>query len=203
MTPNPPSQAFPELTAALSRILDRLDASLRESGYDGEPVAMYLADGLAVNYYCGSRYTGDIDASFSHRFLLPADGLITDYALADGEKRFLYFDYNYTDVFALMHECHQEDSIEWAGIGNERRKIHLRVLAPLDLAVSKIARFSEQDRADIRDIARACQLRPEALRQRAEEALADFIGNKRPVLTNIDLAVRDITQPIRTAPTPQ
>lgn len=46
---------FPELTEALARFLDRLDAHIRGSGYAGEPIRMYLAGGLAVNYYCGSR----------------------------------------------------------------------------------------------------------------------------------------------------
>jgi hypothetical protein len=41
------NHATPELAAGLS--------TLRESGYQGEPIAMYLAGGLAVNYYCGTR----------------------------------------------------------------------------------------------------------------------------------------------------
>ena len=41
-------KAFPELTAALEEMLDRVDASLRAGGYSGEPVKMYVAGGIAV-----------------------------------------------------------------------------------------------------------------------------------------------------------
>jgi len=40
-------KAFPELTAALREMLDRMDASLRAGGYEGPPVIMYLAGGVA------------------------------------------------------------------------------------------------------------------------------------------------------------
>ena len=40
-------KAFPELTAALREMLDRMDVSLRAGGYEGPPVIMYLAGRLA------------------------------------------------------------------------------------------------------------------------------------------------------------
>lgn len=64
------NHATAELAAALSTMLNRIDATLRENGYAGEPIIMYLAGGLAVNFYCGSRFTADVDASFSRRVTL-------------------------------------------------------------------------------------------------------------------------------------
>lgn len=49
------NHATPELAAALSAMLDKIDATLRDNEYQGEPIRMYLAGGMAVNYYCGSR----------------------------------------------------------------------------------------------------------------------------------------------------
>ena len=40
-------KAFPELTAALREMLDRMDVSLRAGGYEGPPVIMYLAGRVA------------------------------------------------------------------------------------------------------------------------------------------------------------
>jgi hypothetical protein len=51
-------KAFPELVIALREMLDRMDTSLRASGYEGALVYMYLAGGIAVNYYCGTRLRG-------------------------------------------------------------------------------------------------------------------------------------------------
>lgn len=176
---------YPELTEALRRFLDRIDASIRASGYSGEPVRMFLAGGLAVNFYCGSRYTGDIDASFSHRLLLRDEDLALTYTRKDGRQALLYFDRNYNPLFGLVHEDHEAASVEWSGIGNEGRLVQLRVLSPVDLAVSKVARFSDQDQADILELARTERLTYPRVEERALEALADYVGNRDPVLSNL------------------
>jgi hypothetical protein len=176
---------YPELTGALGQFLDRLDAVIRGSGYEGAPILMYLAGGLAVNYYCGTRYTGDIDASFSHRILLQDEELAFTYLKRDGSRALLYFDRNYNPLFGLLHEAYEADSVEWAGIGNERRKVQLRVLSPVDLAVSKIARFSDQDLRDILDVARTSGLTFAAVETRSLSAMADYVGNREPVLANL------------------
>lgn len=184
-------KAFPELTAALREMLDRMDASLRAGGYEGSPVIMYLAGGVAVNYYCGTRYTEDVDASFSRRFVLPKD-LTVNYRRRDGSEAFIYFDHNYNTSFALLHEAFEDDAKEWEGIGNETRRVCLRVLSPLDLAVSKVSRFSEQDRADIRALGAEGLFTVEEFRERAGEAMRDFVGDKRVLWTSLEVIARDL-----------
>lgn len=184
-------KAFPELTAALREMLDRMDASLRAGGYHGPAVIMYLAGGVAVNYYCGTRYTEDVDASFSRRFVLPKD-LTVNYRRRDGSEAFIYFDHNYNTAFALLHEGFEEKARAWEGIGNERRLVELRVLSPLDLAVSKVARFSEQDRADIRALGGEGLFTAGGFRAHAVEAMRDFIGDKRVLMTSLELIVGDL-----------
>jgi hypothetical protein len=182
---------YPELQSALSEFLDRLDAQLRLGAYAGEPIAMYLAGGLAVNYYCGTRYTGDIDASFSRRILIQDTDLVLQYRKRDGSDGLLYFDRNYNPLFGLLHEHYAADSLEWTGIGNERRLIQLRVLSPVDLAVSKVSRFSEQDRLDIRDVARATALDFSTLQARARQALLDYVGNPEPINSTLRILEAD------------
>lgn len=58
------SCAHPELVSALRVIVDRIDASIPRTY--AEPVAMFIAGGVAMNYYYGSRYTEEVDASFSN-----------------------------------------------------------------------------------------------------------------------------------------
>lgn len=186
-------KAFPELTDALRIMLNRLDASLREGGYAGDPIKMYLAGGLAVNYYCGTRYTEDVDATFSRRFILPRN-LTVNYRRPDGTDAFIYFDHNYNASFALLHEDFETDSREWAGIGNEGRKIELRVLSPLDLAVSKIARLSPRDREDILALGSERLFNTGQLRERALAALGNFVGNKQPLLGSIEMICREVAE---------
>ncbi len=185
-------ESFPELRAALVSLLDRIDAEVRSGGYDGPPIQALLAGGMAVNFYCGTRYTADVDAAFSQRLLLPWRELTVDYVRADGSKSFIYIDPTYSPALSLLHEDYEDDVVEWPGIGNERRTVQLRVLAPVDLAVSKLGRFTSRDAEDILALAGKGLFTCEQFRRRAEEALAGYIGNARPVRQSIDLVCADI-----------
>jgi hypothetical protein len=185
------NKAFPELSKALSELLDQMDASIRKGGYDGPPITMYLAGGMAVNFYCGTRYTEDVDAFYTHRIHVgPCE---VSYRHKDGNPSFLYLDNNYNPAFGLLHENHDRDAVEWTGIGNERRNIHLYVLSPVDLAVTKISRNSTQDREDILALASAGLFSADQLRNRATEALRDYIGDRAPVITSIELICGQIS----------
>jgi len=186
------NHATPELAAALSTMLDRIDATLRENAYQGEPIIMYLAGGLAVNYYCGSRFTADVDASFSRRMALDYNDLIVDFSDATGKRTQLYFDTTYSATLGPMHEDYEDDSQEWIGIGNERRLVKLRVLSPVDLAVSKLGRFEGNDRGDILELAKFGYFTVDEFRRRAEAAASYFVGNVRRLQTTIDIACKDI-----------
>ena len=89
-----------------------------------------------------------------------------------------------------MHENAYDDArpVELEGVDASR--LDVRLLTPLDLAVSKLARFSDQDRDDIRALARAKLLDASALRRRAEEALPDYVGNLARIRTSINIACR-------------
>jgi hypothetical protein len=66
----------------------------------------------------------------------------------------------------------------------------VRLLSALDLAVSKLGRFSSQDRDDIAALARRKLISSSKLRQRAAEALTGYVGATTRVQGSIDLAVR-------------
>lgn len=175
----------PELKKAMSPLMDKLDAVLRTSSYSGEPLQMYLAGCMAVHYHCGTRYTEDVDASFSHRFQLPYKELVVEYLREDQTRSSIYLDPTYNDTFALLHPEHREASVEWQGIGNERRLIHLRVFCPVDLAVSKLSRFTEIDQQDIRDLARQRYFTSPELQKRATGALDYYVGDTRWIHLNL------------------
>lgn len=174
-------------------MLDRIDAWLRDGDYTGQPMRMYLAGGMAVNFHCGTRYTEDVDATFSARLLLPSREMTVDYVRQDGTPSLLYLDANYNDSFALMHPDYRDDSIEWEGIGNDSRLVHLHVLNPLDLAVSKISRSSTQDLEDIRALAALRVFTSAELRERAFEAVDYYVGNTAWVRDTIEKVCAEIS----------
>jgi hypothetical protein len=82
-----------------------------------------------------------------------------------------------------MHEDYQDDAVEFEGIGNLHRLVRLYVLSPVDLAISKISRFMEQDRTDSLDLASRNYFTADELEQRALAALGYYVGDLKTVMT--------------------
>lgn len=151
-----------------------------------KPVNVYLAGGMAVYLYAASRVTTDVDAEFGARLYLP-DDLMVEVTLEDGTPQVVYLDTNYNSTFALMHENYQSSSIP-VDFGIEH--IHVRVLSPVDLAVSKIARFADNDKADIQALVRRGLTTADEIEERANDALIGFIGGQAMLLANLRDAVK-------------
>ncbi len=157
---------------------------------------MYVAGGAALHFHTGGRVSADVDATFSRLIALP-DGLDIAWRDDDGSARLLYFDRQYNDTFGLMHEDAYADSIALALAGVDPRALDVRILTPLDLAVSKLGRYSAQDRADIATLAERGLLDPVALENRALEALGSYVGDTRRLRSSITDAVRMVANRTR------
>lgn len=185
----PDASADAAYVEALGRIVERIATALEGLPKKVLPVQMFIAGGAALHLYIGTRVSRDVDAVFSHRIALPPD-LKVSYRDADGAARMLYFDYQYNDTLGLMHEQARDDAVALTLPGVDPEVLELRVLTATDLAVSKIGRFSEQDRADIAALARAGRIKADALRRRAEQAVDAYVGDTARVRGSIDIACR-------------
>lgn len=186
-----------EYQRAFSEIVSRVQNSLKGSQAGVFPIRMYVAGGAALHLLTGARASEDIDATFSKKVLLN-DDIEVSYRDPDGRARLMYLDRNYNDTLGLLHEDAYEDSQPVDIPGIDRKLIEVRVLSPVDLAVSKLARFTDQDREDIQILARQRLIGSTAVRKRAEEALTGYVGDAGPVRTSIDIACRliDAARPI-------
>ena len=185
----PDRNARPEYVAAFREIVNRVARPLATLPKRSLPIRMYVAGGAALHMYTGERVSRDIDASFSHRIALP-ENLEVAYRDADGAARLLYFDRQYNDMLGLMHEDAQEDSIPLTLEAVDSGILEVRLLSALDLAVSKLGRFSSQDRDDIASLARRKLISSTRLRRRAEEALGGYVGDTTRLQGSIELAAR-------------
>lgn len=70
------SQVLRIRNTALANGLRELLAKTQERLALKQPLHIYLAGGLAVHLYCGTRVTSDVDAEFSARVFLPPDLLV-------------------------------------------------------------------------------------------------------------------------------
>jgi hypothetical protein len=86
----------------------------------------------------------------------------------DGHARLLYFNTQYNDSFALLHHDAYDDAAPIQLEGVDAHRLIVKLLTPLDLAVSKLARFSQQDQLDIRTLARERLFTATRLRRRAQ-----------------------------------
>jgi Nucleotidyltransferase of unknown function (DUF6036) len=179
----------PEFLAAFRELAARIASTLSHLPKRTLPIKMYVAGDAALHLYTGQRLSDDIDASFSHRIALP-ENLEVAYAGADGAAQLLYFDRQYNDTLGLLHEDAYEDSQSLALAGIDPAVLDVRLLSPLDLAISKLGRFADQDRDDIVALAKLKLIDSTALRARAESALARYVGDTSRVQGSIEVAVR-------------
>ena len=179
----------PEYLAAFTELVQRIAAPLRELPKRALPIKMYVAGGAAMHFYTGERISNDVDAVFSRLIALPSD-LEVAYQDPDGAPRLLYFDRQYNDTFALKHEHAYDDSVPLTLKRINASVLDVRLLSALDLVVSKISRFSSQDRDDITTLAKHGLIKSAALRRRSEQAMENYVGNLETLKGVIDLACR-------------
>lgn len=185
MRPDPAAQ--PDYVAAFEKIAGRIAESLNATPENMLPVTMFVSGGAAVHLYTGDRIFGAIDATFSHRIALP-DDLEASYRAPDGAARLLYLDRQYNESFSLMHEDAYDNSVPLDLKGIDPGVLDIRLLTELDLAVSKISRFSDQDQEDIASLAKHGLIHSDALRRRAEVAAKRYVGNLDNLQMSINLA---------------
>jgi hypothetical protein len=185
----PSEKANPLYLAALSELVVRIQDALRAVPKSHGPVRMIIAGGTAVHCYTGSRLSRDVDAAFSRRIALPED-LTVAYRDPDGAARYLYLDTQYSDTLSPLHGDAHEDAVRLKLPGINPRRLDVRLLKPHDLAVSKLGRFNDIDRADIECLAREGLLKAGPLRLRAEAALQGFVGDLSRLQGSIDIACR-------------
>jgi hypothetical protein len=71
--------------------------------------------------------------------------------------------------------------------------LDVRILTPLDLAVSKLGRFSEQDRADTAALARRGLVNATNLERRPLESVEIYVGDTHRLRGNIASAVEIVS----------
>ena len=179
----------PEYLKAFAQIMSRIERALGPKR-PAKPVIVCVAGGAAMHFYVGGRFTDDIDAKIMARVMLDPQDLQVAYRGEDGHARLLYFDTQYNDSFALLHHNAYDDARPIDVEGVDPRRLEVKLLTPLDLAVSKLSRYSAQDQDDIRTLARAGLIDADSLRRRAEAALPDYVGSMERIKTSIDLACR-------------
>lgn len=157
---------------------------LNEDDINNKTFPIYIAGGIGVNFFTGERPSYDIDMECSTELFQYLD---RDLIEEIGEKE-LFFDYNYNPTLGLIHEDYLDNALEipFEEIEKHNIKIKPYVISPLDLAITKLARYSENDRNDILDLFEKGLFTLEDFEKKAKEAIDYYIGNQNFVKINLN-----------------
>ena len=166
-----------------AELINHLSELSRRLGPLAEPLQAWLAGGFAVHYYTQQRMSRDVDIKWSHRILMPPDMQVFEITVSGSaaSKQVVVMDGNFNDVIGSFPPDWEERSREVQRIGC----MVLHVIDPVDLAVSKVARFSERDREDIRALAELGLVDPHVFARRGKEALDYYVGDLTFVRHNL------------------
>ncbi len=153
-------------------------------------IRAYIFGGAAVHLYTKSRGSHDVDAEIVGADKLRPQDLVVDYEDEDGDPQLLVWDSNFNPTLGPLHEDYFEDAILLTPDKDDILWVYLA--SADDLAVSKLGRFAEHDRNDIKALAKKGRISVESLRDRAEEAFDYYVGNVDSARTSLDIALEDI-----------
>ncbi len=131
-----------------------------------------------------SAFAKAVDAEFESQLHLPE--VVVTYTDDTGEEKSLHLDQNYRQSLGPI----QEGYVDRANpLPMNAPGFDLHILAPVDLIISKLGRFAEHDRHDIRSLIAAGLTDPVKFRELALDSIKTYVGNTRGLRTSIDLVL--------------
>ncbi|UCP09217.1 hypothetical protein K5R88_25965 [Pseudomonas sp. MM213] len=183
------------LGQALISMFKSLEAELVLEGAESGAVKIIVFGGCAVHLYTNHRFSTDVDAEIYEANVPEALHLQTMLAQIpeqfvdeqSGRLMELNYDLQYNTSFGPIHEDYWERSLPLTEFPIES-PLYVHIAAPVDIAISKLGRATEQDVSDIRALLRSGFILSADFHRLALQAIDVYVGNKEPptsVLTQI------------------
>ena len=136
------------------------------------PVKAYLTGGGAVHYYCNSRVSDDVDLIMQFAVKIPED-LFVVWLNKEGILEQVHYDHTYNSTFGLLHEDYEDRAVHMITIDE---KFEINLLSPVDLIISKLTRFAQNDEEDIANIINTGKVDKDELYTLATDAINVGVG---------------------------
>jgi len=153
--------------------------------------------GCAVHIHTQSRGSADVDAEVaSHGCADRSEiiGLLGDDAYAffdeEGVSQMLELDLSFNTTLGPLHEDY-EDRVIRLTTQSDIPNVEVYVASPVDVAISKLGRFGDRDQKDIQSLLRLPFVNVNEFERLAREAIGYYVGNKMPVLGNLESSLKD------------
>lgn len=185
------------LAGAIKSLFSRLDKHLDEMPPGSIRVVIF--GGCAVHLLTQARGSQDVDAEMmaSHMLnrgeIMAELNLPVDYLNGDDYETLVY-DFNYSNTLGPLHEDYLDRAIPLEGFTGEN-PLQISVAAGVDVAISKLDRFTERDKSDIETLIRSRRVDPNQLMRLGTEAI-DYMaaGSKSMVTLNLKEVVEPFLQ---------
>lgn len=168
---------------AARQLVDEASTGIRVP--EGNTVRFIMTGGAAMALYSPTRTSNDVEGIFSHQLSLP--DILVPYTDESGSVRVLSWDRNYSSTLGMLHPRYEDDAIFVAE--SKDRKIEIMVLSPLDIAVTKIARYADNDQHDIQELFTSGLIVADNLESRAIESMNYYVGNIPEAVSKLDTAL--------------
>lgn len=170
--PTPPIQLTTPLGQAVGNLFARA-LPLLEGNPPGS-LKVFIFGGCAVHLLTHARGSADIDAEIEAARVLCKDEIMTVYTP------------HYTNALGPLHEDYRERAIPMEGFEGEQ-PLHIFVAAGVDLAISKLGRFTENDQFDIEQLIACGRVDVGQFVKLATEAIDYAVGNRGAMLGCLNL----------------
>jgi hypothetical protein len=168
---------------AIDEMLEELSKKIPDEHLK-EPVEAYIAGGAAVHLLTEVRVSDDLDIALSHALQIPND-LSVLWFDDEGYVQTLTFDNNYNQTLGIMHHDYVDRLIPYKNIED---KFKIYVLSPIDLIISKISRFNDKDREDIKSLIEKSNIHKDELRLLASMAINECAACRpETLMVHLDL----------------
>ena len=166
---------------AVFQIMKKISDEIPDS-HKKFPVDAYIVGGAAVHLHTNLRVSNDVDSILSNAVKLPED-LVVPWIDEDGNVQQVSYDYNYNSSFGLMQEDYDKRAVYIKTIDE---KLNIYILHPIDLIISKIARFSDSDEDDIKVLIQTKNIDRDELYALAADAIKVGIGFPKSITTHLE-----------------
>lgn len=190
------------LGKALVTMFRSVQAELVLEGARPGAVCIIIFGGCAVHLYTSYRVSTDVDgeiiiaevpATFDLRTLLAEvpESFVDD---RSGRVMELNYDLQFNTTLGPTQEDYVDRGVRLAEFPDDS-PLHVLIAAPVDIAISKLNRGTDQDLNDIRALLRTGFIDATQFEHLALQAIDVYVGNHEPPRTNLYNILREYLEP--------
>ncbi len=174
---------------AILELVDKLSEILAEKGNPPGSCRAYIFGGCALHLHTKARGSSDLDVELEAAEKISMGELVLElddifYHDPDTGPSSIVLDETFNPTLAPLHELYQEEAIR-LNPSEVSSPLEVYVVQKVDLAVSKLGRYGEQDIEDIHTLF-SHGLDIEEFRKRAIEASKYYVGNVGTLTSHIE-----------------